>query len=98
MSKETFVLAAFFLLLRKPSVSLDSMNPKAHNISRATAWRVLNTLRKAGLVNLSGEWSITQQAHELFCGPCPHYQVYVTQAQEKHREISQELQHRARSP
>ena len=98
MSKETFVLSAFFIMLRKPSVSLDAMDPKAHGISRVTAWRVLTTLREAGLVTLSGEWSLTQQAREQFCGPCPHYKAWVKQAQERHTEISKVLQQRARSP
>jgi len=98
MSKETFVLNAFRLLLENPSVSLDEMDPSAHGISRVTAWRALSNLRKAGIVSLSGEWSITQQAREMFCGKCKHYQAYVEEAQRKHREISLLLLQRARQP
>jgi len=97
VTKETFVLDAFFMLLRKPSVKLDDMNPQAHGISRTTGWRVLSNLRKAEIVHLSRrEWSITQEAHEMFCSPCKHYKAWVEQAQRKHKEVSQLLRQRVR--
>lgn len=95
MTKETFVLDAFFMLLRKPSVRLDDMDPLAHEISRTTAWRVLTTLRKEGIVHLSGEWIITQEGRQMFCGSCDHYKAWVDRMQQKHKETSQLLRERA---
>ena len=97
MTKETFTLNAFRLLLNKPSASLDQMNPANYNISRATAWRVLDALRKAGLIFLSGKWSITQEGRLWFCQSCSYRKRSMKADQRRHLETSKLLERRARS-
>lgn len=98
MTKEVFILNAFRLLLNNPSVSLDQMNAANYDISRATAWRVLDTLRKADLIFLSGQWCITEEGRKWFCQSCEHRARSMKTSQQRHMEVTKLLEHRARQP